>query len=147
MSAIVIGTPFGSRSTAPRSTTPRSIAPRSIAPRSSAAGSAASSSAPRLRITRRGRAVVATLVALPLAVAAVVIGIGQQAAAEQHSTSQSSYTYVTVQPGDSLWSIAGDVAPSADRRDTIDSIVDLNQLTSGELVAGERIAVPTDLGR
>ena len=50
---------------------------------------------------------------------------------------------IVVQPGQTLWSIAGDVAPGADRRDTIARIVELNALPSTAVSAGERIAVPT----
>lgn len=152
MSAIVLGTGIGSRRPAPVG--PRAASPvrtvtraRTVRPvvelhPSAAAHASAHATAPRLRITRRGRAVLAALVALPLAIGGVVVGIGQQAAADQHGVSRGAYTYVTVQPGDTLWSIASDVAPKSDPRDVVDRIVDLNQLPTAELRAGERIAVP-----
>jgi LysM repeat protein len=49
---------------------------------------------------------------------------------------------VTVAPGDSLWSIAGDVAPDADRRDTVAEIMELNALSGSSVNVGQRIAVP-----
>jgi hypothetical protein len=49
---------------------------------------------------------------------------------------------VVVEPGQTLWSIAGQVAPGADRRDTIARIVELNGLPSTDVAAGARIAVP-----
>jgi predicted Zn-dependent protease len=50
--------------------------------------------------------------------------------------------YVTVAPGETLWSIAGQVAPGADRRDTVHRIVDLNALRDAQLQVGQRVAVP-----
>jgi LysM repeat protein len=141
MSAIVIGTGIPARTRSSRAVSSSSSAVRAASPARPAA---------RLRITRRGRAVLAVLIATPLAFGAVVAGLGQAAAADQagpHSTTAVDYTYVTVQPGDTLWSIAGDVAPGVDRRVVVDRIVDLNQLGSGDLRAGERIAVPTGLDR
>jgi hypothetical protein len=41
-----------------------------------------------------------------------------------------------------LWSIAGEVAPGADRRDTVAEIVELNALDGSSVRAGQRIAVP-----
>lgn len=101
--------------------------------------------APRLRITPRGRAVVAVLVAAPLALGAVALGLGQGAAAStssSSSTSAATFHWITVGHGDSLWSIAQRIAPSADPRDVIADIVDLNQLPSASVSAGERIAIP-----
>ena len=51
--------------------------------------------------------------------------------------------YVTVAPGQTLWAIAGEVAPNADRRDTVARIQELNALHSVNLQAGQTIAVPT----
>lgn len=50
--------------------------------------------------------------------------------------------YVTVLPGDSLWNIANDVAPSADPRDTVAAIIELNALDDSSVRAGQRLAVP-----
>lgn len=58
------------------------------------------------------------------------------------STSSLPVRYVVVQGGDTLWSIAGDVAPSADRRDTVAEIVELNALPGSGIRAGQQIAVP-----
>jgi hypothetical protein len=100
-----------------------------------------------LRLTRRGRAL-ARLVAL---VALIVLGIGLMlamtgafgsAAAGTRSTTPATRV-VVVQPGQTLWSIAAQVAPNADRRDTIARIVELNALANSSVSAGARIAVPT----
>ncbi len=53
-----------------------------------------------------------------------------------------SYTYVTVSPGQTLWAIAEKYAPERDTRDTIDAIVNLNNLTEVTVQPGQRIALP-----
>jgi len=98
---------------------------------------------PHLRITRRGRAVVTLLIAVPLAIAAAVTGIGAiEAAAGTQSTVGTSFQYVTVESGESLWQVAETVAPKADPRDVIAGIVSLNNLGSSEVQAGQRLAIP-----
>jgi LysM repeat protein len=47
-----------------------------------------------------------------------------------------------VLPGETLWEIAGEVAPGVDRRVTVAQIVKLNDLASAEVHAGQRLAVP-----
>ena len=108
---------------------------------SSTPASAAPSRAP-LRITRRGRAVLAAVIAVPLAVAAVLGGIGAVGATATDRQSSTSFSYVTVAPGESLWQLATQVAPNADPRDVVDQITDLNSLTSGVIQPGQRIAIP-----
>ena len=49
---------------------------------------------------------------------------------------------VVVQPGDSLWSVAGRADPGADRREVVDRIKELNGLTSDTVVAGVVLQVP-----
>lgn len=97
----------------------------------------------RLRLTRRGRAVVRLAVLLLglLVTAVVVLGSGRVARADESAT-PVPVAYHVVQPGESLWQIAGRVAPGEDRRDTVARIVELNALESGSLEAGRRIAVP-----
>ncbi|MEF2976498.1 LysM peptidoglycan-binding domain-containing protein [Subtercola sp. YIM 133946] len=97
----------------------------------------------RLRLTRRGRLVLATLVSLPLIAALVAFAIlgGSQAMATGEGTAVT-YSYVTVQPGESLWGIAQTLDPSADPRDVIADIVNLNQLQSSDVHSGQRLALP-----
>jgi len=98
---------------------------------------------PHLRITRRGRAVLTLLIAVPLAIAAAVTGVGAiGAAAGTESTSGTSFRYVTVESGESLWQVAETVAPQADPRDVIAGIVSLNNLGSSEVQAGQQLAIP-----
>jgi hypothetical protein len=102
---------------------------------------------PRVRLTRRGRVVVQAGAAalLLLAVICAVLLVGRTATAgEQAHPVPVSYRIVL--PGETLWQIAGQVAPEADRRDTVDEIVELNGLRSAEVSAGQRVAVPVDVG-
>lgn len=110
-----------------------------------AAGSHATAMrAGRLRLTRRGRVVVTTLVAVPLVAAAAFFGLSAQGALASGTTSTTHFHYVTIQPGQSLWQVAQTVAPSADPRDVITAIVSLNQLQSVDVTPGQRIAIPDD---
>ena len=103
----------------------------------------------RLHLTRRGRVVFTTLAALPLVAVALVVALnGGMAVAEGTSTvgaagSQTvDFEYVTIQPGQSLWQLALELAPTSDPRDVIAEIVSLNQLTSDSVQAGQRLALP-----
>lgn len=50
--------------------------------------------------------------------------------------------FVTVQSGDSLWSLADVYAPSEDPRDWIAEVVLLNALETADLTPGQQIALP-----
>jgi hypothetical protein len=97
---------------------------------------------PRLRITRRGRAVLTVLIAVPLAIAAIVGGIGAYTADGSNAPASGHYSYVTVQSGESLWQLAQTVAPNADPRDVVADISNLNGLGSGVIQPGQRLAIP-----
>ena len=94
-----------------------------------------------LRLTRRGRA---ALVVLALAiVTALMIVFGSGTAATSDPGVITGTTSVTVQPGETLWSIAGEANPAGDIRDTMVDIVKLNSLVDGEtLQMGTTLAVP-----
>ncbi len=112
------------------------------------AGTRTPAGASRLRITRRGRTVLSVLVAVPLAVAAATFGLGAAgASAGTHSGSVSTFQYVTVDPGESLWQLAQSVAPSADPRDVIADILTLNNLSSAAVQPGQRLAIPTQYSK
>lgn len=99
----------------------------------------------RLRLTARGRRALAVVASLPAVVAlsvAVVSG-GGAIASSGHGAPAGSFATVTVMPGESLWSIAEQVAPAADPRDVVDAIMRLNALSSAALEAGQTVAIPT----
>jgi hypothetical protein len=101
-----------------------------------------------LRLTARGRAVFTTLAAIPVVIAAFLIAInGGAATASLESTynasQAASYSYVTINAGESLWAVAQRIAPAADPRDVINDILTFNGMSSAELVPGQRIAIPT----
>lgn len=107
-------------------------------------GSVVPSRTTRLRLTARGRHVLAALAALPVTVAVVmaVIGGSSALASDEHGAPDGSFTTVTVMSGDSLWSIAQQVAPHSDPRDVVASIERLNALDTPVLSAGQRLAIP-----
>ena len=99
----------------------------------------------RLRLTRRGRSVLTTVGALPLAAVvafAMLNGGTASAARDDSSATAATFETVVVAPGETLWAIAGQVAPTADPRDVVDAIVSLNALDSAGVVAGQDLAIP-----
>ncbi|WP_316307751.1 hypothetical protein, partial [Clavibacter michiganensis] len=126
-----------SATTLPAGTTPAGpsfapIAEAAVAPRT------------RLRITRRGRLVLTALDAAPLALGAGLVALNGGAAVASKDASGTTFEYVTVSSGQSLWDLAEEIAPSADPRDVIASVVDLNRLPSSDVAAGQQLAVPTE---
>lgn len=113
---------------------------------SSIAVTPVTASATRLRITPRGRRVVAFLVSLPVVVALglAVVGGGSALASNDAGASSGSFTEITVMSGQTLWSIAEEIAPSADPRDVVAKISRLNALSGGSVSAGQRIAIPVE---
>lgn len=104
-------------------------------------------SLPPLRLTRRGRIV---LIGIPLVILAAILlslaGFLNAPAKAAESAADLSVTptvSVTVQAGQSLWAIAGAVAPERDPRDVIADIVQLNNLSAGGVVPGQQLFVPT----
>ncbi len=100
----------------------------------------------RLRLTVRGRRVLAAAAALPavLVLSLAIIGGGAALASRDAGAPADSFTTITVSSGDSLWSIAQEVAPNADPRDVVDAIVRLNALDGVTIAAGQRLAIPSE---
>lgn len=100
----------------------------------------------RLRITARGRRVFALLASVPvvIALAAAILSGGGALASGEAGAPAGSFETVTVLPGDSLWSIAEDIAPGHDPRDVVDGLMSLNALSSAVLDAGQSLAIPTE---
>jgi LysM repeat protein len=92
-----------------------------------------------MRLTRRGRWVLAVLASV-VAIGTGIVG-GQAVAAGP--TQALEVVGYTVQPGDTLWQIAADVAvPGEDVRDVIVELQDLNGLPRAELSAGQHLVLP-----
>ena len=134
--------------------TPPSIAPRparSSRPLQQAAGipravraPGAGSSAPasRVRLTRRGRALV-TLVFLGVLLAAM-IPLGGWATASLSGGTPEPVEVVEVQSGDTLYDIAASVASPGEVREMVYRIQELNSLPGAQISEGQRLAVPHD---
>lgn len=97
-----------------------------------------------LKLTKRGRAVFTTLAAVPLVIAAFLFALNGGGASATFETAQPGveYTYVSVVAGQSLWSLAGEIAPTADPRDVVIGILEFNGMSSADLVPGQRLALP-----
>ncbi len=103
-------------------------------------------SAEALRLRRtflRRRLFVAGVAFVLLLLAANVVSTVLAGAADGDPVPVSSATY-RVLPGDTLWSIAGEVAPGVDRRVVVDQLAELNGGTV--LRAGQALRLPRDLG-
>jgi Tfp pilus assembly protein FimV len=98
--------------------------------------------ATRLRLTTRGRRVLLTLAALPLAAGLAFAALSGGSAYAGGEQVTASFQTVTVMPGDTLWSIAEEIAPGTDPRDVVDALQSLNLLDGGVLMVGEELAIP-----
>jgi len=101
------------------------------------------SAQPRLRLTKRGRVVFTSLAAVPM-VAGVMLLALNGGGATATDTSGAELEQVTVKAGQSLWSLAEDIAPDVDPRDVISDILSVNQLDSGSVQAGQRLMLPAE---
>ena len=95
-----------------------------------------------LRLTRRGRLVLTTLAALPLVVAAGAFALTGGVAVASDSSSSTTFEYVQVSSGQSLWQLAESIAPGADPRDVVSDLLHFNQLGSADVHPGQQLALP-----
>jgi hypothetical protein len=101
-----------------------------------------------VRLTRRGRRVVAGLAILVIAavVTVLVIAAAGSVRASSHAAAPGSayrgMTQVVVQPGQTLWSIAAAAEPSGNAWAVVQQIINVNALTSVEVQAGQLLWVP-----
>ncbi|TAM92008.1 MAG: LysM peptidoglycan-binding domain-containing protein [Jatrophihabitans sp.] len=86
-----------------------------------------------LRLTRRGRWVVSVLV---LALALALVSLAARSAPAPAPAGKAP-AVVTVQVGDTLWSIASQVAPGTDPRAEVDALQRLNHLATVDLAPGQ----------
>ena len=92
-----------------------------------------------LRLTARGRRVVTTLAVL-LALVVGLVGGRAMASSPEEGIAVDVYT---VGAGETMWSIAsGFAAPGSDVRDAVAELMDLNELSSSALAAGQQLLVP-----
>ena len=116
----------------------RSAEARSADPGSARAWSARARSVhPPVRLTRRGRVVLA-VVLLAFAAAMVVVLASNVQAASPSSPPRA----VVVHPGDTLWSIAARVHPRGSLTETMLAIERLNHMPNGTVYVGQQLLVP-----
>lgn len=118
-----------------------SIAARSTTFRTHARGGARRAGASRTRLTVRGRRLV-LLMALVLVAVVAVLGRPESSQAVQGLEVRPTLTQVTVQDGDTLWSVARQVAPQRDAREVVGQLRRLNHLTSSNLHVGQQLLLP-----
>jgi hypothetical protein len=93
-----------------------------------------------IRLTRRGRRVVALLAIIPIALTFLLIGM--RGAVATDGSIQSETQSVVVKPGQSLWDVAVAISPNTDPRETIWLIQQLNTMETSEVLAGQALVVP-----
>jgi LysM domain len=94
-----------------------------------------------LRLTRRGRRLLAAVfLVLGMAIAATTAAAVLDAGGS--GLRPAGHSSVVVEPGDTLWSIARQVAPEEDTRAVVDAIEDVNELDSTLLVPGQVLQLP-----
>jgi nucleoid-associated protein YgaU len=96
--------------------------------------------APPLRLTRRGRRLVAALsIAVGIGIAVLAAAVLDGSAGGLRLAGDSS---VVVQSGDTLWSIAVTVGPERDTRAVVHAIMAANDLPGVGLVPGQVLQLP-----
>ena len=121
---------------------PPFVLPGTVLARRQASGSRAP-----VRLTRRGRAVVACLLVTGLTIGALLFSllVSGGAQATNHGQARAGYQgmrQIVVRPGQTLWSIASADEPSADTRVVVQEIMTANALTSGDISAGQLLWIP-----
>lgn len=101
-----------------------------------------------IRLTRRGRIVVGTLIGIGVAATAALIWLAVAGQAQASGSVQAgrsaggTVARVVVKPGQTLWGIAAQVDPDADPRVIIPQIIDMNSLSSTAISVGQVLWVP-----
>ena len=93
-----------------------------------------------IRLTRRGRVVVVLTFLGALLFGGFTLGHAPSEASGRMHTVQPRT--VTVQAGDTLWTVAERIAPHVDPRLVVAQIQQLNHLRSPQLLAGQQLVVP-----
>ncbi|HEV7648383.1 MAG TPA: LysM peptidoglycan-binding domain-containing protein [Actinophytocola sp.] len=109
----------------------------------------------RRRVTRAPRVVTRTgcaprqhlpvrwMVAIAGVACAAVVGLGALASSGESSVPERT-TVVRVEPGESLWDLAGRVAPGSDSSAVVDRIRDLNGGLPSGVTPGQPLTVPSE---
>jgi hypothetical protein len=100
-----------------------------------------------IRLTRRGRVVVAALVVAGLTIAVLLASVLASGGAQATSHGEAGAGYqgmhrIVVRPGQTLWSIASAAEPNADTRLVVQQIMTANALTGTTISAGQLLWVP-----
>jgi hypothetical protein len=119
------------------------LTPRRDAPAARSGRPRDTSVAP-LRLTRRGRVVVALAAALLVTMVSLLLAGVAQATNDGPSprAARENLVQVIVRPGQSLWSVAESADPDQDTRAVIQQIIDLNSLNGDTVFAGQQLWVP-----
>jgi len=103
---------------------------------------------PPIRLTRRGRIVVGTLIGIGVAGLAALIWLAVAGQAQASGSAEvgrltgGAVVRIVVKPGQTLWGIAAQVDPGADPRVVIPQIVDMNSLSGTAISVGQVLWVP-----
>lgn len=96
----------------------------------------------RYRLNARGK-----VMAFLLGLALILGGLGIGAQFAQSSTGPQAVVSYTVRPGDSVWTYAASITPPGeDVNANVDRIMEINNLSTPNLQAGDRLLVPSDQG-
>ena len=133
-----------------RGTEARQGAVRTGLRRDAGPGKPGAARAGQLRLTRRGRTVIAALaIVIVTAVAtAMLFWLGATGGAQAAShragagAAHRGLSQVVVQPGQTLWSIARRAEPAADPRGVVQQIIEANAMGSPTIQAGQLLWVP-----
>ena len=96
-----------------------------------------------MHLNRRGR-LARTLVVLSLAIV-LLATFGFSAGAgntDQMSSTTGDFITITVGPGESLWSLAGQIAVDGDKRSLVDEIISINSLATADVQVGQELRIP-----
>ena len=96
----------------------------------------------RTRLTARGRRVVALLALLPMLMIGGVMAAQPTLAADESAS--ATLDTVTVQGGDTLWSIAESITTTRDVRDVVIEIIRLNALDGATVQPGQHLVLPAE---
>jgi LysM domain len=106
---------------------------------------AAAGQAAPLRLTRRGRLVLAAAALVTALVLVLLLAPGVAGGVSGHPPARAAYQHmkqIVVRAGQSLWSIAAAAEPSADPRIVVQQIIEANALGGTSIRAGQLLWVP-----